>query len=164
MRGEVGEADRGHGSAQAETHQVHDLGAREEPHLLDRGQQAEIKQVRLLTGSEVVNLVGLCLGGTMSTVGLAYLAAHGQSDRVGWMTVTNTLVDFSIPGDLGVFADAAGIAKLERAIVDLRTMIVADTGRDPGQSRTTRHRWPSRRRQELHRAVGKARSSDRAAA
>jgi polyhydroxyalkanoate synthase subunit PhaC len=80
------------------------------------GLLAAIEQVRLLSGSEVVNLVGLCLGGTMSTVGLAYLAAHGQSDRVGWMTVTNTLVDFSIPGDLGVFADAAGIAKLERAM------------------------------------------------
>jgi len=80
------------------------------------GLLAAIEQVRLLSGSEVVNLVGLCLGGTMSTVGLAYLAAHGQSDRVGWMTVTNTLVDFSIPGDLGVFVDEAGIAKLERAM------------------------------------------------
>jgi polyhydroxyalkanoate synthase len=80
------------------------------------GLLAAIDQVRLLSGSEVVNLVGLCLGGTMSTVGLAYLAARGQGERVGWMTVTNTLVDFSIPGDLGVFADEAGIAKLERAM------------------------------------------------
>jgi polyhydroxyalkanoate synthase len=80
------------------------------------GLLAAIDQVQLLSGSEVVNLVGLCLGGTMSTVGLAYLAAHGQSERVGWMTVTNTLVDFSIPGDLGVFTDEAGIAKLERAM------------------------------------------------
>jgi polyhydroxyalkanoate synthase len=83
---------------------------------LQLGLLAAIKQVQLLSGSEVVNLVGLCLGGTMSTVGLAYLAAHGQSDRVGWMTVTNTLVDFSIPGDLGVFTDEAGIAKLEQAM------------------------------------------------
>jgi polyhydroxyalkanoate synthase len=80
------------------------------------GLLAAIEQVQVLTGSEIVNLVGLCLGGTMSTVGLAYLAAHGQSERVGWMTLTNTLVDFSIPGDLGVFTDEAGIAKLEQAM------------------------------------------------
>jgi polyhydroxyalkanoate synthase subunit PhaC len=80
------------------------------------GLLAAIEQVRLLSGSDVVNVVGLCLGGTMSTVGLAHLAAHGQSDQVGWMTVTNTLVDFSIPGDLGVFTDEASIAKLEQAM------------------------------------------------
>jgi polyhydroxyalkanoate synthase len=83
---------------------------------LQLGLLTAIEQVRALSGSDVVNLVGLCLGGTMSTVGLAYLAAHGHSERVGWMTVTNTLVDFSIPGGLGVFTDEAGIRKLERAM------------------------------------------------
>jgi polyhydroxyalkanoate synthase subunit PhaC len=80
------------------------------------GLLAAIEQVQRLTGSDVVNVVGLCLGGTMATIGLGYLAAKGQGDRVGWMTVTNTMVDFSIPGDLGVFTDEAGIAKLEKAM------------------------------------------------
>jgi polyhydroxyalkanoate synthase subunit PhaC len=83
---------------------------------LELGLLAAIEQVRMLTGSDVVNIVGLCLGGTMSTVGLAYLAAHGHGARVGWMTLTNTLVDFSVPGDLGVFTDEAAISKLERTM------------------------------------------------
>jgi polyhydroxyalkanoate synthase len=80
---------------------------------LQLGLLTAIEQVQTLTGSDVVNLVGLCLGGTMSTVGLAYLAAHGQGGRVGWMTVTNTLVDFSVPGELGAFTSEADIRKLE---------------------------------------------------
>ena len=77
---------------------------------------AALEQVQLLSGSDVVNVVGLCLGGTMSTIGLAYLAAQGESDRVGWMTLTNTLADFSVPGELGVFTDEAGISKMEQAM------------------------------------------------
>ncbi len=46
----------------------------------------------------------------------AYLAAKRQSDRLGWITVTNTLIDFTEPGDLGVFADAGGVRRLERAM------------------------------------------------
>jgi polyhydroxyalkanoate synthase len=80
---------------------------------LQLGLLTAIDQVQTLTGSDVVNLVGLCLGGTMSTVGLAYLAAHGQGGRVGWMTVTNTLVDFSVPGELGAFTSEVDIRKLE---------------------------------------------------
>jgi polyhydroxyalkanoate synthase len=50
----------------------------------------------------------------MSTIGLAHLAAKGEAERVGWMTVTNTLVDFSIPGNLGVFADRKSVTRLEQ--------------------------------------------------
>ena len=83
---------------------------------LQLGLMAALDQVSELTGSPVVNIVGLCLGGTMSTIGLAHLAAKGEAERVGWMTVTNTLVDFSIPGNLGVFADRASVTRLERNI------------------------------------------------
>jgi polyhydroxyalkanoate synthase subunit PhaC len=83
---------------------------------LQLGLLTAIEQVQTLTGSDVVNLVGLCLGGTMSTVGLAYLAAHGQGGRVGWMTVTNTLVDFSVPGELGALTSEADISKLEETM------------------------------------------------
>jgi polyhydroxyalkanoate synthase subunit PhaC len=83
---------------------------------LQLGLMAALDQVSELTGSPVVNIVGLCLGGTMSTIGLAHLAARGEAARVGWMTVTNTLVDFSIPGHLGVFADRESVTRLERNI------------------------------------------------
>jgi polyhydroxyalkanoate synthase subunit PhaC len=80
------------------------------------GLMASLDEISAITGSPVVNIVGLCLGGTMSTIGLAQLAAKGESKRVGWMTVTNTLVDFSVPGTLGVFADRASVARLEKSI------------------------------------------------
>jgi polyhydroxyalkanoate synthase subunit PhaC len=83
---------------------------------LQLGLMAALEQVSELTSSPVVNIVGLCLGGTMSTIGLAHLAAKGEAERVGWMTVTNTLVDFSIPGNLGVFADDQSVTRLERNI------------------------------------------------
>jgi polyhydroxyalkanoate synthase len=83
---------------------------------LQLGLMAALDQVSELTSSPVVNIVGLCLGGTMSTIGLAHLAAKGEAARVGWMTVTNTLVDFSIPGHLGVFADRESVTRLEQNI------------------------------------------------
>ncbi len=81
---------------------------------LQLGLMAALEQVSEITGSPVVNIVGLCLGGTMATIGLAHLAAKDEAARVGWMTVTNTLVDFSIPGNLGVFADRKSVTRLEQ--------------------------------------------------
>jgi polyhydroxyalkanoate synthase subunit PhaC len=75
---------------------------------------AALDEVSAITHEPAANIVGLCLGGTMSTIGLAHLAAKGDSKRVGWMTLTNTLVDFSVPGTLGVFADRDSVARLEK--------------------------------------------------
>jgi poly[(R)-3-hydroxyalkanoate] polymerase subunit PhaC len=78
------------------------------------GVLAALQEVREITGSKVVNIAALCLGGTMAALALAYLAERGEADRIGWTTLTNTLVDFSEPGDLGVFTDEATIARLEK--------------------------------------------------
>jgi polyhydroxyalkanoate synthase len=77
------------------------------------GLLAAMDAVERITGSRQVNIAALCLGGTLTLIALAYLAARGEADRVGGATVTNTLVDFSEPGDLGVFTDEATIARLE---------------------------------------------------
>ncbi len=66
-----------------------------------------------ITEAPRVDVVGLCLGGTLTGIGLAYLAARGEQDRIGWAAFTNTLLDFSEPGDLGLFADEAGVKSLE---------------------------------------------------
>ncbi|MEO9262532.1 MAG: alpha/beta fold hydrolase, partial [Candidatus Baltobacteraceae bacterium] len=81
---------------------------------LEKGPLAALDAVQRLTGAPQVNIAALCLGGTLSVALLAYLAAKGESGRVGALTTTNTIVDFSEPGDLGVFTDEASIAKLER--------------------------------------------------
>ncbi|MBV9055585.1 MAG: alpha/beta fold hydrolase [Candidatus Eremiobacteraeota bacterium] len=78
------------------------------------GVLAALDAVQKITGAQQVNVAALCLGGTLATIMLAYLAAHGQGERVASMTLTNTLVDFSIPGDLGVFTDEDTIARLEQ--------------------------------------------------
>jgi polyhydroxyalkanoate synthase len=74
---------------------------------------AALDKIQEITGSPRVNIAALCLGGTLAVLALAYLAAHGQAKRVGWVTLTNSLIDFSLPGDLGVFTDEESIERLE---------------------------------------------------
>jgi polyhydroxyalkanoate synthase len=83
-------------------------------HYLRDGVLAAIEAVQEITGALEVNIAALCLGGTLALIAMAYLAAHGHGDRVGSATLTNTLVDFSIPGDLGVFTDEDTINRLEK--------------------------------------------------
>jgi polyhydroxyalkanoate synthase len=73
-----------------------------------------IDQVAEITGSPVVNLFALCLGGTLAGITLGYLAARSQADRIGCVSFTNTLLDFGEPGDLGIFTDAAAVAAMEQ--------------------------------------------------
>jgi polyhydroxyalkanoate synthase len=80
---------------------------------LQEGLLAALDQVQEITGAEKVNLVALCLGGLLTTLGLAYLTATGQSDRIGWATLTNTLIDYSQPGELAMFTDESAIRRLE---------------------------------------------------
>ena len=63
-------------------------------------------------GSEKVNVIGYCIGGTMTATALAYMAEKGD-DRVASATFFTTLVDFEEPGELGVFIDEEQIASLE---------------------------------------------------
>jgi polyhydroxyalkanoate synthase subunit PhaC len=83
---------------------------------LVEGVLAAVDRVLALTGAPRVNIAGLCLGGTYAILAAAHLAARGEADRLGWVTVTNTLVDFSEPGDLGVFCDAGSVHRLEEAM------------------------------------------------
>jgi len=68
-----------------------------------------------ITRSPKVNLLGLCLGGTMTMASLAYLDAVGE-DKINSATFLNTLTDFSEPGLLGVFTDPATVDRLERSM------------------------------------------------
>src|ERR1700690_2517015 len=80
---------------------------------LKDGLVAALDAVERITGSKQTNLAALCLGGTLALILLAYLEAHGEGDRIAAATVTNTLVDFSDPGDLGIFTDESSIERLE---------------------------------------------------
>lgn len=80
---------------------------------LSRGLLAALDAIERITGAKQTNIAALCLGGTLTLVLLAYLAAHGMGDRIASATLTNTLVDFSEPGELGIFTDESSIARLE---------------------------------------------------
>ncbi len=77
------------------------------------GLLAALDRVLELTGSERVNLLGLCVGGTMAAITAAYLAARGGGGRIGWLTLVNTLLDFSQPGEVSVLIDEARLGRLE---------------------------------------------------
>jgi poly[(R)-3-hydroxyalkanoate] polymerase subunit PhaC len=66
-----------------------------------------------ITGAEKVDLVGLCLGGTMTMMTATHLDELGD-DQLNTLTLLNTMVDFSDPGPLGRFTDEATVAKLEK--------------------------------------------------
>jgi polyhydroxyalkanoate synthase len=79
-----------------------------------------------ITGAEEANIVGLCLGGTLTAMLLAYLAATGE-DRVRSATLLNTLIDFSEPGPMGSFLDRESVENLSatmlrRGYLDAREM------------------------------------------
>jgi polyhydroxyalkanoate synthase len=69
-----------------------------------------------ITGSEQANIVGLCLGGTLTAMLLAYVAATGK-DRVRSATLLNTLLDFSEPGPMGCFLDPESVEQLSRTML-----------------------------------------------
>jgi polyhydroxyalkanoate synthase len=76
------------------------------------GPRAALDVIEAITGQPQVNVLGLCLGGSLTAALVAYLAAV-DDDRVRTVTLVNTLLDFSEPGDLGVFTDERTISRLE---------------------------------------------------
>ncbi len=80
-------------------------------YLLD-GPRTALDVINDITGSQKVNMVGLCLGGSLTAMLLAYLAAKGDN-RINSATLLNTLVDFSEPGTLGTFSDPDSVARIE---------------------------------------------------
>ncbi|HEV7829146.1 MAG TPA: alpha/beta fold hydrolase [Pseudonocardiaceae bacterium] len=80
---------------------------------LREGLLAALEVVEEITGAEQTNVAALCLGGTMAAAMTAWLTACGEQDRVASLTLMNTLLDFTLPGQLGVFTDETAIDRLE---------------------------------------------------
>jgi len=79
---------------------------------LRQGPLDAVRVVRAITGAAAVNTVSVCLGGTLTAMGLAYNAATGD-DSIKSATLLNTHIDFTVPGSLGIFTDEATITGLE---------------------------------------------------
>jgi len=77
------------------------------------GPLAALDAVEKATGEREVNMIGYCLGGTLTAAALAWMRSKGQS-RVKSVTFFTALLDFSEPGELGVFVDEGVLSKLEK--------------------------------------------------
>jgi polyhydroxyalkanoate synthase len=73
---------------------------------------AAMDAVKEATGEEKINTIGYCVGGTLLSITLAYLAAKNE-DRVKSATFFAAQVDFTNAGDLLVFVDEEQIKQLE---------------------------------------------------
>jgi polyhydroxyalkanoate synthase subunit PhaC len=69
--------------------------------------------VEQATGEKAVNAIGYCVGGTLLSATLAYMAATADT-RVKSATFFTTQVDFKQAGDLKVFSDEDQIRAIER--------------------------------------------------
>ena len=80
---------------------------------LRKGPLDAVRAVREITGTEAVNTVSVCLGGTLTAIGMAHNALSGDSS-IRSATLLNTHTDFTTPGALGAFTDEATVAGLEK--------------------------------------------------
>ena len=74
-----------------------------------------ITVVREITGSEQINTLGFCIGGTILASALAVLEARGERPAAS-MTLLTTLLDFSDTGVLDIFIDEAMVRLRETTI------------------------------------------------
>ncbi len=82
---------------------------------LEQGVFTALRVAREIAKSDRVNALGFCIGGTLLGAALAVAAARGE-DLVSSATFLTSMLDFSEPGQLGVFLDAQSVAAREAAI------------------------------------------------
>lgn len=80
---------------------------------MDLGPLAAFDAMEKATGEREVNVIGYCIGGTLLSSTLAYMAAKGD-DRVKSAMYLVTLTDFTEPGELSVFIDEEQLGALEQ--------------------------------------------------
>ncbi len=80
---------------------------------LIHGPREALDVISEITGAPTIDIIGLCLGGALTAMLAAYLTEKGD-DRIGSITLLNTLLDYSEPGVLGAFTDEKTVARLER--------------------------------------------------
>jgi polyhydroxyalkanoate synthase subunit PhaC len=76
------------------------------------GLLAAIDAVQRATGSEKVNTIGFCIGGSLLASTLGYMAAKNDN-RVNASTFFTTQVDFEKAGDLKVYVDEEQVSWIE---------------------------------------------------
>jgi polyhydroxyalkanoate synthase subunit PhaC len=74
---------------------------------------AALDAIELATGERKTSAIGYCVGGTLLSVALAYMAQKGDQ-RITSATLFATQVDFSDAGDLKIFVDRQQLESVEQ--------------------------------------------------
>lgn len=80
---------------------------------LTEGLLEAVRVAREDSGVDQVNVAGYCIGGTLTSSALAYLAARKETP-IHSATLLTTLTDFSQAGELRVFTDEDQLSSLDR--------------------------------------------------
>ncbi len=79
---------------------------------LNLGDAEALDVVTEITGSDKVNVLGLCLGGLMAALLTARAAARGD-ERINSLTLLNTMLDYSEVGPVSSFVSPEIVERLE---------------------------------------------------
>jgi polyhydroxyalkanoate synthase len=81
------------------------------------GPLAALDAIEQATGEAEANVIGYCLGGTLLACTLAWLGAQHRK-RIKSATFFTAMIDFSEPGELGVFVDETVLGNLEKKMAE----------------------------------------------
>ncbi|MCX5578698.1 PHA/PHB synthase family protein [Kaistia terrae] len=82
-------------------------------HYMREGILESLDTIQKITGENEINAIGYCVGGTLLSYTLAYMAGVGDT-RIASATLFATQVDFTHAGDLKVFIDEEQIEAVEK--------------------------------------------------
>ncbi|MCD8571259.1 MAG: class I poly(R)-hydroxyalkanoic acid synthase [Alphaproteobacteria bacterium] len=80
---------------------------------MEEGVLSALDQIQKITGEKDANVIGYCLGGTLLTITMAYLAAQKKSSKIASATFFTTLIDFENAGEMKLFMDDTQLELLD---------------------------------------------------
>ncbi|MFB9846812.1 class I poly(R)-hydroxyalkanoic acid synthase [Oceanisphaera arctica] len=84
------------------------------PDLIHSGTMEAIRVIEQITTEKEVNAIGYCIGGTLLASTMALYAARRMKPRVKSATFLTTLLDFTQPGEVGVFINDPVVSAIEK--------------------------------------------------
>ena len=84
---------------------------------MQQGILTALDTIEATTGEAEINAIGYCVGGTLLSMTLAYMAAT-DDNRITAATFFTTQIDFEMAGELLVFVDEEQISEIEEQMSD----------------------------------------------
>ena len=82
---------------------------------LTKGVMKAIEVARAIAGSDTVDTLGFCIGGTLLSSALAVMRQNGD-ESVQSLTLLTTMLDFAMPGEIGALITPEMVQQRESAI------------------------------------------------